>query len=337
MFPIIASTGDEAWRRAEEELHRYGKITGSRVGRTVELLHMRMCVTDPRQRFILSRSPAINPAFAIAEVVWILQGRNDAAFVNFWNPLLPKFAGYDDTYHGAYGHRLRKHFGIDQLQAVYDEIMSGKTEASLVIFDIETDMSNSDGTARAPDIPCNVMSNLLVRNGTLHWSQYMRSNDLYLGTPHNFVQFMTLHEVMAGWLRLKVGPYVHTSDSLHVYTKGDLPPISKPVNIPHNTDNLALVKQVSERALSTVGTAMDHLREDTLTVPEFDCILSDVLLTTPIGWSNLFLIAAADAARRKGWDYTATMTARQCTNPLLKCAWDRWVVRTQEITRDSAK
>ena len=61
----------------------------SRSGSTVEVLHAAFELDDPRQRWTVSRHPAISPAFAIAELIWILAGKNDAPVVNYWNQQLP--------------------------------------------------------------------------------------------------------------------------------------------------------------------------------------------------------------------------------------------------------
>jgi thymidylate synthase len=70
---------------------------------------------------------------------------------------------------------------------------------------------------RSADIPCNLVSHLMIRNGRLEWLQVMRSNDLIWGTPYNFIQFTTFQEIFAGWLGVEVGSYHHVSNSLHVY------------------------------------------------------------------------------------------------------------------------
>ena len=89
------TTADEVWRMAAAEL-LHGNSTRHQDGRrgsTQELLHATFTIQDPRQRWVVARQPALNPAFAIAEIVWILSGRNDSAFLNYWNSQLPKFAG----------------------------------------------------------------------------------------------------------------------------------------------------------------------------------------------------------------------------------------------------
>ena len=62
----------------------------SRGGGTKEILHAAITINDPRQRWVSSRQSPLNVAFAIAEVVWIMTGRNDLAFLKAWNSRLPK-------------------------------------------------------------------------------------------------------------------------------------------------------------------------------------------------------------------------------------------------------
>ncbi len=300
----------------------------SRLGPTRELLHSTFHLRDPRQRWVLSRRPALNPAFAIAEAVWILQGRNDAAFLNFWNPRLPKFAGQGITYDGAYGYRLRASLGVDQIERVYRLLAANPTsrQAILQIWDGRLDLPNEDGSPRNEDIPCNVMAIPKIREGKLEWLQIMRSNDIYLGTPHNFVQFTTLQEIMAGWLGLEVGSYIQISDSLHLY-EHDMAQVEiapEPTMATHNRDSLGLSKCEFDRVLAVIGDAMDRLRAPTLIRSEF-CHCAEASL--PEAWQNLLRIAAADAARRRGWTDEMETAAGACGNEALRAAWKAWVER----------
>ncbi len=66
------SSADAAWSAAFEALTADGSPEGGRGGAVKELLHCAITLTDPRSRWVLPRTPPLNPAFAIAEVVWIL-------------------------------------------------------------------------------------------------------------------------------------------------------------------------------------------------------------------------------------------------------------------------
>ncbi|MGH9905438.1 MAG: thymidylate synthase, partial [Pyrinomonadaceae bacterium] len=204
MFQLFeGQTADEVWGNVAKAF-RSGEGTAqpSRAGQTREILHSAMSISDPIQRWITSRTPPINPAFAIAEAIWIISGRNDSAFLNYFNSQLPKYAGDGETYHGAYGYRLRHNLQIDQLDRAY-QTLKGKPNSRQVVLQIwdgRIDLPTSSGVEASTDVPCNLMSILKVRNGKLEWMQIMRSNDVYRGLPYNIVQFTTLQEVLAGWL-----------------------------------------------------------------------------------------------------------------------------------------
>ena len=123
---ISGNSADEVWLQAASlfKNHTSFEIQPSRAGDTEEILHVCFTINNPRQRWVLSRTPTINPAFALAEVVWIINGSNDATIINHWNPILPKFAGNNTKYPGAYGFRLRVHYGIDQLERAYQALIN---------------------------------------------------------------------------------------------------------------------------------------------------------------------------------------------------------------------
>src|SRR5438876_3201584 len=76
-----------------------------------------------------------------------------------------------------------------------------------------------NGSPRSKDVPCNLVSHLLLRGNKLNWLQVFRSNDLFWGIPYNFVEFTAIQEVMAGWLGVELGEYNHVSNSLHAYRR----------------------------------------------------------------------------------------------------------------------
>jgi len=82
MHLFEGTTADEVWLMAASKFEDANAVReqSSRAGLTRELLGAVFTIKNPRQRWITSRQPAINPAFAIAEVVWIVSGRRDAAF-----------------------------------------------------------------------------------------------------------------------------------------------------------------------------------------------------------------------------------------------------------------
>jgi thymidylate synthase len=324
-------TANDAWSEAAAAFlaEDGAQEQPSRSGLTREILHAAFVIPDPLERWVLARSPAINPAFAIAETVWILAGRDDSALPNHWNPELLKYTGAGDRYHGAYGHRLRRLFGFDQLERAYLALKNNPDSRQVVlqIWDPRIDMPDEEGRPVAQDVPCNVLSMLKVRRGRLEWTQVMRSNDLFRGVPYNFVQFTVLQEVMAGWLGLGVGPYDHLSDSLHVYEDnfGSLKGFDRQVEIVPNTDSLRLPKEESDEAFAALERYLDAMTNDRLTEGRMRELVEGNGL--PEAFKNLLRIVAADSARRRGWTGLSETAAGECTNDALLQIWERWSSR----------
>ena len=332
------SNADDVWQQLAHAIQesRHVRNQPSRGGLTSELLHVALSIEDPRQRWVTSRSPAINFPFALAEVVWIMSGRRDLRFLKFWNRALSQFVGAGPEIHGAYGHRIRSHLGIDQLKKAY-EVLAHNSESRQVVlqyWDSRIDSPLSDGTPSAPDIPCNIASMLKVRDGKLEWTQVVRSHDLFLGVPYNFVQFTSLQEVLAGWLGIACGPYNQFSDSLHVYAR-DAVNVSKSLKSRHveeslNDDYLALPLRESEWVFGELERRIEAISDsnadfdDIHTMYEWD--------EAPTAYQNILSILVAESLRRRGESKIASEIASRSTNSVYRFLWDKWSSRMSVST-----
>lgn len=339
MHVFEGTTADEVWLMAASKLGEASAVRAqsSRGGETRELLGAVFTIRDPRQRWVVSRQPAMNPAFAIAEVVWIVSGRRDAAFLNYWNPKLPQFAGGGKNYHGAYGYRLRKHLGVDQLERAYRALQQNPDTRQVVlqIWDSSVDFPLPDGSPANADIPCNVCSFAKVRDGKLEWTQILRSNDLFLGVPHNFVQFTSLQEILAAWLGLEVGHYRHISDCLHVYVRDqEHVQNSGQVISDRNTDTLRFGKQESDVFFAEMSKRMDLMTGALLTQRRLIRLVQPE--DFPPELRNWLLVVAADCARRRKWINLSYELMAGCSNPALKQLWDRWLARWWSVRQEEA-
>lgn len=330
MYLFEGNTADQVWQLAARKLieSQGVNLQTGRGGDTHELLHSAFTIHNPRQRWVTSRQPSINPAFAIAEVVWILTGNNDSSFINYWNPKLPQYAGCGITYHGAYGYRLRQHFKLDQLERAYHAFESNPDGRQVVlqIWDPQVDFPNVDGGPVAEDIPCNICSLPKIRNGKLEWLQILRSNDLFLGVPHNFIQFTCLQEVLAGWLNIEVGSFNQISDSLHVYTRdiGNLTRVETVTNV-SCTDTLSLPKKESDVVFAELSYFMKLIMKPQLNKQELCKLMSTRSL--PSGFHNWLLVLIADGARRRDWFEISEEATINCSDPTLKQVLRNWLDR----------
>ena len=255
-----------------------------------------------------------------------MTGRRDLAFLEYWNSEFRKYVGPGPELHGAYGYRLRRHFGVDQLERAYQALnnKADTRQVVLQIWDSGIDMPASDGTPADPDIPCNVVAMPKLRDGKLEWLQIIRSNDMFLGVPHNFVQFTFIQEILAGWLGVGCGSFNQISDSLHVYDR-DWDNVMNSTALPNvspSTDCLGQPRQESDRLFRELERRVEQMID-----PETEAGVLQGLASwgdAPQAYTNIATILTAEALRRRGLRESAARTMSRCTNPAYQQLWDRW-------------
>ena len=209
------STASEALPVILKDLLEFGDEVGSRNGRVKELLNPQIVIKNPAEREILSLGRKANVFAQIAETMWVLSGRNDVEWLSAY---LPRAKDYSDDgvyWRGGYGPRIRGgHFGFDQLSHVVDILKEDplSRRAVLAIYDPQTDASPGK------DIPCNDFLQFQSRDGSLHLTVTVRSNDAMWGwSGINAFEWSTLQEIVASLLGVRVGNLVFNIGSLHLY------------------------------------------------------------------------------------------------------------------------
>ena len=258
-----------------------------------------------------------------------MAGRRDLRFLECWNSELRNFVGPGQDLHGAYGYRLRHHLGIDQLDRAYQALKHKPESRQVVlqIWDSRIDLPQPDGNPVDQDIPCNTSAMLKLRDEKLEWLQILRSNDMFLGIPHNIVQFTCVQEVLAGWLGVECGSYNQISDSLHVYDR-DWEKVARSIPAEptcSNTDYLAQPRQASDLIFSEL-----ERRVEVMINPETDPDTIEKLSswdTVPEAYGNIATVLTAEALRRRGLGESAARTMSHCTNPVYQQLWSRWCSR----------
>lgn len=187
-----------------------------------EVLQHVVSIADPTKRFIVPRGRNGNPFSTVAETVWVLHGRDDVGFLDAY---MPKAAqSYSDDgqkWRAAYGPRLRRWPRsaapeVDQIKEVVRLLRADPStrRAAISLFDPALDFVESK------DIPCNNWIHAIARNGELHLSVAVRSNDVWFGfSGINLFEWSVLQEALAYWTGNKVGKYSLLIGSLHLYEK----------------------------------------------------------------------------------------------------------------------
>lgn len=170
---------------------------------------------QPRERVLFDPLRDVNPFFHLMEALWIIRGRDDVRWLERFNGNIASYSDDGSVFHAPYGHRLRAHFGIDQLQGVITTLEEDENsrQAVAAIWSPADDL-----LAKSKDIPCNDLLMFKMNDGNLDLTVCCRSNDIVWGCyGTNVVQFSMIQEYVAAALGAPVGIYNQISDSFHYY------------------------------------------------------------------------------------------------------------------------
>ena len=204
---------DDLMRWVFHVLLKEGETIYPTKGSARELTGVTLELTNPLAR--LSRTESRGRPFScLGELCWYLAKTDDLHFIEYYLSAYKKFADGDKLL-GAYGPRLYDWRGIDQMSSVGRllETKQDTRQAVVQLFD------SSDLTGEQRDVPCTCTLQFLLRKGKLHLIAHMRSNDAYLGLPHDIFCFTMLQEIMARSLSAGLGTYKHVVGSLHLYER----------------------------------------------------------------------------------------------------------------------
>lgn len=214
---IPGESVDDILLQLYEKLPNY-PVTGSGTRGKIEaeMLAVSLVMTNPRMRISRSENRG-KPFSALGELLWYLAGSDRLEFIERYIDDYRKDA-VDGALPGAYGPRLFAMRGaVDQLSNVASLLQkTPETKRAVVqLFDAE------DIVTRKSEVPCTTTLQFLIRDARLHLFATMRSNDAYLGLPHDIFCFTMLQEIMARRVGVEIGHYHHYASTLHVY-KGKL-------------------------------------------------------------------------------------------------------------------
>jgi len=195
-----------------------GDPVESRNGLTKEVIMTQFSLANPDNPYITVPGRKVSLPAQIAEVMWILAGRNDIEWLSHYLPRAAQFSDDGKHWRGGYGPRLRSFGGtfegIDQLKHVV-ELLKADPETRRAVFQI---YDPSIDTEPGKDIPCNNWVHFLPREGVLHAHVAIRSNDLFWGwSGINAFEWTILTEVVAALSGLERGSLTFSISSLHLY------------------------------------------------------------------------------------------------------------------------
>jgi len=200
---------------AFQRLLKSKNYVASTKGKSRELAGVLLRITNPRAR--LSRTEMKGTLFSgLGELIWYLSGSKDLKFISYYLPIYENYSDDGKTIFGGYGPRLfNMRDTYDQVENVIKLLRKKKSSRQAVIqlFDA------GDIVGEHKDIPCTCTLQFMIRKSRLQMFTNMRSNDVFLGLPHDVFAFTMLQEIMARTLEVELGDYKHAVGSLHLYEK----------------------------------------------------------------------------------------------------------------------
>src|SRR6218665_946960 len=155
---------------------------------------------------------------ALGELMWYLSGSDSLEFIYNYVKLYAKEQIEDGAVYGAYGPRMFDSTGIiSQVDIILNLLRSKPSSRKAVIQLFEAKDIRNIEPDKTRSAPCTCSIQLLLRDNKLHMIVNMRSNDAFIGLPHDIFAFTMLQEIFASELKVKLGPYTHFVGSLHLY------------------------------------------------------------------------------------------------------------------------
>jgi thymidylate synthase len=208
---VHGETLDDLLRRVLRKLLTAKTRINPTRGAGVELMGVVLELADPRAR--LSRTERKGHVFScLGELCWYLAKTNDVEFIAYYVERYRQEAEGSVIY-GGYGPRLFAMRGVDQVRNVID-LLKRKPDSRRAVVQL---FNAEDIAADHKDVPCTCTLQFMMRDSRLHMFTSMRSNDAYLGLPHDVFAFTMVQEIVARSLNTEVGIYKHAVGSLHLY------------------------------------------------------------------------------------------------------------------------
>ena len=206
---------DYTWLIQLEKTLFSGQKVRPRGKLTLELPQQTMII-DLKNPVLTIAERKLNYRFMLAEAAWMIRGNDDLAYLTQFNPNMAYFSDDGLSLKGAYGPRI-----IDQVAYVIETLITDPESRQAVLT---TWVPNPEPSK---DIPCTVAMTFNIRNFKLNCHVFMRSNDLWLGTPYDVFSFsmitiwicklLNVRLALANNAMIEPGSLFLTAASSHLY------------------------------------------------------------------------------------------------------------------------
>lgn len=183
-------------------------------GKLTKEIPQRTITVDMRRPILCVPERKLSYKFMAAEAYWILSGDNRVETIAPYNKRIGHFSDDGITFFGAYGPKI-----VGQIEYVVSKLLSDRDtrQAGLTIW--------RENPPDTKDVPCTVAIFFNIRDNKLNANVFMRSNDVWLGTPYDVFNFSMLSHLICGMLNeanphsliITPGNLYLTAASSHLY------------------------------------------------------------------------------------------------------------------------
>ena len=209
-----ATNIDEAWLFWYDKLVNQNNGDSSRDGEVRgEIINATTILTYPQNNIMKNDVRKLSMKYAIGEMLWYMSGQNLLKEIQKYGKGWDRMS--DDGVHvnSNYGWCISRKYGFDQWEWCKEELIKNPNSRRAVIHIKEP--SNKE----SKDVNCTVCLQFFIRDGKLHCTTYMRSNDIWMGFPYDVFQFTCMQILMSMELEVEIGTYTHIAGSLHLYER----------------------------------------------------------------------------------------------------------------------
>lgn len=192
------------------------------LSKTTEVLNSMSVLTRPVNGITKNKKRKLNYSLVVAEFLSYVCGwgnlKEHAKLMTDIAPNYKRFLNVEkQTFDGAYGMRIGNSFHN------IVELLLRDPDSRQAVVPIFWHMDSWHAMrADSLDIPCTCTLQFRIVDQLLNLTVYMRSNDIFWGTPYDVAAFTLIQRYVACWLRgrglaVELGSYTHIANSLHVY------------------------------------------------------------------------------------------------------------------------
>lgn len=154
----------------------------------------------------------------IYELLWFILGETNIKYLNdhgvsIWDDWADKDGNLGDVYGKQWRSWPTSDGGaIDQLGQAIETIKKNPHSRRILV-----NAWNCEYVPKMGLPPCHLLYQFYVQEGRLSCLLYQRSSDVFLGVPFNIASYALLTQMVAQVTNLKLGDFIHTFGSHHIY------------------------------------------------------------------------------------------------------------------------